>query len=80
MTAAVATSMQSRVLECAADIVGGVPQLCARLGVSESQMHGWLDNDEVCPLPTFLEAVDIVLESERGFSAIFSKPPEDPSR
>jgi hypothetical protein len=79
-TAAVTTSMQSRVLECAAEIVGGTPQLCARLQVPEAQMRMWLDNVEVCPLPVFLQAVDIVLESERGFSAIFSKPPDGPAR
>ena len=78
MTAAVATSIQSRVLECAAEIVGGTPQLCERLGVSEPELRTWLDHGEVCPLPVFLQAVDIVLESKRGFSAIFTTPPEGP--
>lgn len=75
--------MQSRVLECAAEIAGGVPQLCERLEVSQPELQRWLRNEEVCPLPAFLKAVDIVLESERGFAAIFSsKPPEgsDPPR
>jgi hypothetical protein len=70
--------MQSRVLECAAEIAGGIPQLCERLEVSEPELQRWLGNEEVCPLPSFLKAVDIVLESERGFAAIFSvKPPKD---
>ncbi len=79
----VAPTMQSRVLECAAEIAGGIPQLCERLEVSEPELQRWLGNEEVCPLPQFLKAVDIVLESERGFAAIFSgKPPEgnDPPR
>ena len=67
--------MQSRVLECAAGIVGGVPQLCERLGAAEPEMQRWLANTETCPLPTYLKAVDIILESERGFSAIFSDEP-----
>ena len=70
--------MQSRILQCAAEIVGGAAQLCQRLEVSEPELQRWLSNEEVCPLPTCLQAVDIVIESERGFSAIFSsKPPAD---
>lgn len=74
--------MQSRVLECAAEIAGGVPQLCERLGTSEPLLRRWLSNEETATLPEFLKAVDIILESERGFSAIFSdKPPgEGPPR
>lgn len=69
--------MQSRVLECAAEIAGGIPQLCERLQVSEPRLRKWLDNAETCPLPEFLAAVDIVLESERGFAAIFSRKPSE---
>jgi len=72
--------MQSRVLECAAEIAGGIAQLCRRLEVSEAELQRWLGNEETCPLPTYLKAVDIILESEQGFSAIFSrdKPEDDP--
>jgi hypothetical protein len=73
----VATPMQRRVLECAAEIAGGIPQLCERLEVSEPELQRWLGNEEVCPLPSFLKAVDIILESERGFAAIFSGKPSD---
>jgi hypothetical protein len=70
--------MQTRVLECAAEIAGGIPQLCKRLEASEDEMKAWLAGEEICPLEKFLAAVDIVLESERGFSAIFqSKPPDN---
>lgn len=71
--------MQSRVLECAAEIAGGVPQLCERLEAAEADLQRWLRDEEVCPLPEFLKAVDIVLESERGFAAIFSSKPTDRS-
>jgi hypothetical protein len=69
---AVPKTMQSRVLEVAAEIAGGVTQLCERLKVTEPELRRWLADEETCPLPAYLEAVDILLESERGFSAIFS--------
>jgi hypothetical protein len=65
--------MQSRVLECAAEIAGGTALLCQRLEVSETDLQRWLANEETCPLPTYLKAVDIILESDQGFSAIFSR-------
>jgi hypothetical protein len=75
--------MQRRVLEVAADIVGGIPELCKRLECSEDELQAWLEDREVCPLPRYLKAVDIILESGQGFSAIFSKDPpsrDDPGR
>jgi hypothetical protein len=68
--------MQRRVLEVAAKISGSIPDLCRRLECSEAELQAWLEGREVCPLPQFLKAVDIILESEPGFSAIFSKRPE----
>lgn len=76
--AAVPNRMQIRVLQTAADILGGVPQLCERLGASAEEMEKWLADEETCPLEQFLKAVDVILESDRGFSAIFSgKPPDN---
>lgn len=70
--------MQTRVLECAAEIAGGIPQLCKRLEASEDEARKWIAGEETCPLEQFLKAVDVILESDRGFSAIFqSKPPDN---
>jgi hypothetical protein len=65
--------MQSRVLECAGEIAGGIGPLSHRLEVAETDLQRWLANEDTCPLPTYLKAVDIILESERGFSAIFPR-------
>lgn len=75
--------MQRRVLEVAAEISGGIPELCKRLECSEDELRTWLEDREVCPLPHYLKAVDVILEGNQGFSAIFSKDPpsrDDPSR
>jgi hypothetical protein len=75
---AVPNTMQTRVLETAAVIAGGIPQLCKRLDASEEEMRQWLADESTCPLEKFLQAVDVILESDRGFSAVFrSKPPEN---
>jgi len=70
-----AASIQERVFECAADIVGGQRRLCERLEVSAAELSLWLANREVSPLPVFFRALDIVLASERGFGAIFRRAP-----
>lgn len=68
-------SIQARVFECAADIVGGPHQLCDRLDVSSSDLSRWLSNQQTSPLPVFFRALDIVLASERGFGAVFRAAP-----
>jgi hypothetical protein len=68
----VTAPIQSRVFECAAEIVGGQRKLCDRLKVSPLQLSLWLSNEQTAPLPVFLGAVDVILASERGFAAIFN--------
>jgi hypothetical protein len=68
----VSSSIQSRVFECAADILGGQSELRDRLRISPSDLARWLTNQETSPLPIFFRAVDILLASEQGFGAIFS--------
>ena len=72
----VAASVQARVFECAADIVGGLGRLCDHLDVSPAQLSRWLTNQQTSPLPVFFRALDIVLSSERGFGAIFGGSPK----
>lgn len=63
--------IQSRVFKCAAELSGGRRQLCDRLEISQHQLARWMANEETSPLPVFLAAVDVILESEQGFAAIF---------
>jgi hypothetical protein len=55
------TTMQRRVLEVAAEIAGGIPELCGRLECREDALRKWLDDQELCPLRHYLKAVDIIL-------------------
>jgi hypothetical protein len=68
------SSIQARVFECAAEILGGQAKLCDRLRISPSDLARWLTNQETSPLPVFFRATDILLASEQGFGAIFSSP------
>ena len=57
--------MQRRVLEVAAEISGGIPELCKRLECSEDELRKWLDDREVCPLPQYLKAAKFREEFQR---------------
>lgn len=57
-------SVKSRVLRKAAERVGSVQQLAARLGVSPWQLARWMEDRPEAPDAVFLKAVDIVLGSE----------------
>lgn len=74
----VPNTMQTRVLETAVAVAGGIPQLCKRLDASEEEMRRWLADEKTCPLDKFLQAVDVILESDQGFSAIFRSGPPAP--
>lgn len=71
--------IQAKVFECAAQIAGGRARLCERLEISPVQLARWIANEETCPLPAFLGAVDVIMESERGFAAIFDSPHRRPA-
>jgi hypothetical protein len=57
-------SVKSRVLRRAAERVGSVEALAARLKVSPRQLQLWLENRPEAPDDVFLHAVDIVLGPE----------------
>jgi transcriptional regulator with XRE-family HTH domain len=54
-------TVYTRVLHRACQIVGGVDQLAARLGVSRTMLYRWLDGEDVPPSRVFLRAVDLIL-------------------
>jgi hypothetical protein len=54
-------TVHTRVLHRACQIVGGVEQLAARLRVSRTLLHRWLEGEETPPASVFLEAVDLIL-------------------
>jgi transcriptional regulator with XRE-family HTH domain len=54
-------TVHTRVLHRACQIVGGVDQLAARLGVSRTMLYRWLDGEDVPPSRVFLKAVDLIL-------------------
>ena len=54
-------TVHTRVLHRACQIVGGVDQLAAHLGVSRTMLYRWLDGEDVPPPRVFLKAVDLIL-------------------
>ena len=55
-----ATREHSLLIEKAVHAVGGEQRLCALLGVSWEDLHGWLDAGASMPNSTFLRLVDIL--------------------
>jgi GAF domain-containing protein len=50
----------SLLVQRAAAAVGGEDKLCLLLGVSWSDLHGWLDGGAAVPTPVFLKLVDLL--------------------
>jgi DNA-binding transcriptional regulator YdaS (Cro superfamily) len=61
--------MQARLLKRAIDICGGWNALCARLGVNEHQLAGWLEGSVPLPTRVLLKAADIVLDDDIAWAA-----------
>lgn len=55
------TTVYTRVLHRACQIVGGIEKLAARLRVPAVMLFRWLDGEAEPPTPVFLQAVDIVM-------------------
>jgi len=75
-------TVYTRVLHRACQVVGGVEHLAARLRVSVSLVHRWLEGDDVPPSHIFLNAVDLVLptwgpEDEALARAISANKPKN---
>jgi hypothetical protein len=54
-------TVYTRVLHRACQMVGGVDHLAARLRVSPTLLHRWLEGEDIPPSHIFLNAVDLVL-------------------
>jgi hypothetical protein len=75
------TSNTVRLLQAAAEVVGGERALARELGISEKLLSRFMRDFISLPDPLFLRAVDIVLDrqqSEPGLRVMSASPsPED---
>jgi hypothetical protein len=58
----VASSVYSRTLQKAAELIGGYQKLCRRLQVPPPEMQRWIADKAVPPMGIFLRAVDLILD------------------
>ena len=77
------TSNTVRLLQAAAEVVGGEKALARELGISEKLLSRFMTEFISLPDSLFLRAVDIVLDrqqSELGLRVMSASPsPEDPA-
>lgn len=52
--------LHSNALRRAAEILGGVPQLAAYIGVSSEDVAAWIEEAKPAPLQAFFDAVDVL--------------------
>lgn len=57
-----ASSVYSRTLQKAAELIGGYPKLCRRLQVPPLEMQRWIADKAVPPMGIFLRVVDLILD------------------
>jgi hypothetical protein len=74
----VATSVQSRALRKAAELLGGQKKLAERLGVSVADIEKWSADKGAVPREIFLRVVDLLID-EITPSEGSSDPGEPPS-
>jgi hypothetical protein len=60
--ARVASTVYSRTLRKAAELIGGRAKLCRHLRVPMAKLEQWIDDKAVPPIAIFLRAVDVVVE------------------
>jgi hypothetical protein len=58
----VASSVYSRTLQKAAELIGGRSQLCRHLHVPLGELQKWIEDKAVPPIGIFLRAVDLVIQ------------------
>jgi hypothetical protein len=58
----VATSIHSRALQKAAELLGGQARLCRHLQVPSEVLQAWIEDRAVPPQALFLRVVDVILE------------------
>lgn len=57
-----ATSIYSRALQKAAELLGGRARLCRHLQVPSEVLQEWIEDKAVPPQMIFLRAVDVILD------------------
>ena len=57
-----ASSVYSRTLQKAAELIGGRSQLCRHLHVPMGDLQKWIDDEALPPIGVFLRAVDLVIQ------------------
>ena len=55
------TTVYTRTLHKACEVLGGIPQLAAKLKISVRVLERWLKGEEQPPMDIFLVCVDIAL-------------------
>jgi hypothetical protein len=76
----VAASVYSRVLQRAAELIGGRAKLCQRLRIPAADLQKWIDDKSVPPRHIFLRAVDLILDetpSPPDSDSVEPSPPLD---
>jgi len=73
----VASSVYSRTLQKAAELIGGRAKLCRFLHVPAAELEKWIGDKAVPPIGIFLRVVDFIID-ETSPSAD-SSDPADPS-
>jgi hypothetical protein len=58
----VASSVYSRTLQKAAELVGGRAKLCRALRVPAAELDAWIEDKSTPPLGIFLRAVDLLID------------------
>ena len=58
-----ASSVYSRTLQQAAELIGGRAKLCRYLRVPMAELQRWIDDKAAPPIGIFLRAVDFIIDS-----------------
>ena len=58
----VATSVYSRSLQKAAELIGGRARLCRHLHVPAAELQKWIEDKAVPPMGVFLRVVDYIID------------------
>lgn len=57
-----ASSVYSRTLRKAAELLGGHAKLCRHLRVPAAELDRWIEDQATPPIGVFLRAVDLIIE------------------
>jgi hypothetical protein len=60
--ARVASSVYSRTLQKAAELIGGRKNVCRHLRVPAAELDKWIDDKAVPPIGVFLRVVDFIID------------------